>query len=158
VRLGNQTDHQQLVIKFVASYCSDGHQLLARRGLAPDLIYSGFEDPNAEIVGGLRLIVMAYVPSVSLYNVASTKLLRLQKSAYDCIAGAVARLHEHRFVFGDLQSHNILVDESCSMPHSETRDFDWSWQASRIRIPSVTEYRSTVATWRCSRRIDGHGA
>ena len=54
--------HRQVVVKFVQTYNARAHRLLAAEGYAPELLYCSTEDPNADDLGGLIMVVMGYVP------------------------------------------------------------------------------------------------
>lgn len=111
-------DGRTLVVKFPRTYNSEAHLLLAARGLAPSLHYSGPLD------GGIMMVVMDRVcgKSAQLENTG-----RLSEPVTNDLEEALKLLHESDLVFGDLRLPNIIVlDPKNSDGRSAMLvDFDW---------------------------------
>ncbi|KAF8331812.1 hypothetical protein F5887DRAFT_994791 [Amanita rubescens] len=129
--LAKQADGKEVVVKFVLTYNTRAHCLLAGDGLAPGLIYDGTKGPR---YGGLLMVVMDYVKGGTL-----TELLRSSppKSRLDPIIKSVEKaielLHANDLVFGDLRTPNILVDGN----GAKLVDYDWCGVHQVDRYPFI---------------------
>jgi hypothetical protein len=119
----------RVVVKFVASYGKDVHELLAKNGFAPTLRYYGplrGDGPSDDILRptgkappGLRLhsnlmhmVVMDYIHPLS----------EPPPDAHDQVREVLKLLHENGYVFGDLRAPNVLFDANDKVKFI---DFNW---------------------------------
>ncbi|KAF8599125.1 hypothetical protein BDV93DRAFT_609465, partial [Ceratobasidium sp. AG-I] len=124
----------QIVVKFVERYCTEAHHLLADNNLAPQLL-------SDSSFSGIRMIVMEYVPGMDLddyqdLKLSETKIDTLRTVRHD-VTDALAILHEHNLVFGDLRSPNVIVTESPRSPERKGMlvDFDWCGTHEEVTYP-----------------------
>ncbi|KIJ51555.1 hypothetical protein M422DRAFT_776784 [Sphaerobolus stellatus SS14] len=82
-----------LVVKFVTTYNTEAHRLLASHHLAPALLYSGLEDPTTPKYGGRYMIVMHFVEGEAPTGP------RLSEDTFQQVKRAVELLHSRDLVF-----------------------------------------------------------
>lgn len=117
-----------IVVKFVQRYSSDAHRLLYGLGLAPKLLYSGFDKGNTHgNCGSLKMVVMEFVEGQTAYDIAKP----LSVKQFDQVQTAVKTLHTEGFVFGDLRLPNIMLDGDIV----KLIDFDWCEKEETGRYP-----------------------
>lgn len=118
-----------IVVKFAHQYNTDAHRLLASKGLAPKLLYSGFDTGNTHgSCGSLKMVVMEFAEGRTAYDSAP-----LSVKQYEHVQNAVKVLHDEGFVFGDLRLPNIMVDGETV----KLIDFDWCAKEETGRYPAV---------------------
>ncbi|KAG9086361.1 hypothetical protein FS749_003688 [Ceratobasidium sp. UAMH 11750] len=115
---------KKIVIKFVRTYNADAHNLLAKAGLAPLLLYDGTSYPQDQPGPDHAMVVMEFVGGVDL---AKFDGYPLPDSAPRDIDRALKCLHDHDFVFGDLRDPNVMIvtDSSGMVTGAKLVDFDW---------------------------------
>ncbi|KAH9935458.1 uncharacterized protein B0H18DRAFT_1082234 [Fomitopsis serialis] len=125
----------QVVVMFVERYGAAAHELLASRGWAPKLLYYGPVWPGAD---GLpdpdchprRMVVMEYVQGRSKPYIPD--------GAREVVRQAIALLHEHDMVHGDIRPPNILIegdgDDGWGL-RTKIIDFDWAGEAGKVHYP-----------------------
>ncbi|KZP31687.1 hypothetical protein FIBSPDRAFT_813265 [Athelia psychrophila] len=125
------TDKKEfIVVKFTQQYNTDAHRLLATNGLAPNLLYSGFDTGNTHgSCGSLKMVVMEFAEGKTAYD--HDKELSVKQ--YEHVQNAVKILHDEGFVFGDLRLPNIMVDGETA----KLIDFDWCAKEGTGRYPAV---------------------
>lgn len=136
--LAQETEsRRKIVVKFVPTYCSDAHLLLANHEiqLAPKLYYFGkIEHDERYSYGDLRMVVMEYAEEGKTLDVrsldddlsAKVKILLLR---------ALEVLHDQGFVLGDLRPPNILVIRKKDDVGVRLVDFDWAGKVGEVRYP-----------------------
>ncbi|KAF9477785.1 PLP-dependent transferase [Pholiota conissans] len=109
----------KVVVKFIARYGKEAHELLAREGYAPRLPYYGpvSRTPLSGVLPGpaersspglcLRsdltyMVVMDYVEASS----------KIPSDARQQISSALKLLHPKGYIFGDLREQNVLFDSA----------------------------------------------
>jgi hypothetical protein len=131
-----KSSNRKLVIKFVDRYGVEAHELLAKAGMAPRLLYCGLLDGDNDIrdgesraqgrvrcglyIGPLRMVVMDYVE-------AEERPMDAREKAEE----AIKKLHDAGLVFGDLRTPNILF----SGGKISLIDFDWAGKVGEARYP-----------------------
>ncbi|KAK7023037.1 hypothetical protein R3P38DRAFT_3270575 [Favolaschia claudopus] len=119
-----------LVVKFAQTYGSAAHELLAREGLAPQLLYCGPVDPSPDAPSyqNLKMIVMEYIDGETVAAMEGgfpdgfeAQLTRI-----------VSLLHDNGYVYGDLRQPNVMVagDERVKLI-----DFDWAGKEGEATYP-----------------------
>ncbi|CAE6428928.1 unnamed protein product [Rhizoctonia solani] len=113
-----------IVVKFVESYNSDAHRLLAREGLAPALLYDGTAHANDQLGPNHHMIVMEHVNGVDLGHYVGPILPPCVSAN---IEHALSLLHDADIVFGDLRPPNIMLvkDGDGTITGAKLIDFDW---------------------------------
>ncbi|EED84629.1 predicted protein [Postia placenta Mad-698-R] len=112
------TEEDEVIVKFTYIYGKRGHQLLAAKGLAPQLWFC----EQVPDVGGLWVVVMDYVEE------------REQEGGplyVGRLTEAVEELHSEGLVFGDLREPNVIDTDKGLM----LIDFDWCGQEGEARYP-----------------------
>ena len=120
------TEPQLLVVKFVRRYGGRAHDILAKIGLAPKLLYCGTDDDDATDFGGLRMVVMEWIDAYT------ASVLRLSSGAREDVRKAIDELHKHNFAFSDLRGQNIMLTGN----GAKLIDFDWSAEDGIGRYPT----------------------
>lgn len=129
-----QEPPKSIVVKFVQSYNSDAHKLLAEAGLAPELLYDGTAHPEDQPGPDHIMIVMEFINGVDLGRF-------LEYHAPECASADVDKalelLHAQDFVFGDLRNPNIMLvqDSDGTVTGAKLVDFDWCGRHSEGRYP-----------------------
>ncbi|CUA78453.1 Sorting nexin-25 [Homo sapiens] [Rhizoctonia solani] len=129
-------DSKRIIVKFVQNYNAHAHELLAEKGLAPQLLYDGTKYPEEQPGPEHTMIVMEFIQGEN-YELFS-KHSRLPRSAFDDIKAAVDLLHSHDYVFGDLRPPNVMVlQDSNGKPTGKAMliDFDWCGKHGEGRYP-----------------------
>lgn len=132
---------RELVVKFVDRYGVEAHELLAKEGMAPRLLYCGLLDGENDVrdgvsrakgkiecglyVGPLRMIVMDRIKH-------SSERKAWPEDARKQVTRAVDMLHKEEFVFGDLREPNILFSDGKVF----FIDFDWAGKVGEAFYPS----------------------
>ncbi len=127
-----KVDDRHVVVKFVSTYSIRAHNLLAEKGLAPEIIYDGTNKPRH---GDLFMIVMEYVKGKTLtqFLQSSPSQERLD-AVLTLVTTAIELLHAEGLVFGDLRTPNILVGED---GHVKIIDFDWAGVDGEHQYPFI---------------------
>ena len=112
---------QQVVVKFAITYNRDAHNLLASEDLAPKLLHAD-ENPT---YAGRSMIVMDFIEGTHPFN-------GLPKDASNDVERAMSLLHKEGFVFGNLQTSNIMITRD---GRAKIIDFDWCAKANEGRYP-----------------------
>jgi hypothetical protein len=121
-----QLDDRLVVVKFLSTYYTQAHRLLAERRPAPLLHYAGTEDAVGLTYGGRYMVVMDFVDVKPPVDSFAERQLKGVKEAIEL-------LHSHDLVFGDLRAPNILVKDDSVM----FVDFDWCGKAEEARYPAT---------------------
>jgi serine/threonine protein kinase len=125
---------QDIVVKFVDRYGERAHSILADEGLAPKLFYYGSlhlsdEQPSYR---SLSMVVMEYIDGKTLaqvkeeMNVQTTEKVRLE------LRRALALLHDHGLVFGDLRPPNVMITKAHEV---KLIDFNWAGVEGQAKYP-----------------------
>uniref|UniRef100_T1JIG0 Protein kinase domain-containing protein n=1 Tax=Strigamia maritima TaxID=126957 RepID=T1JIG0_STRMM len=109
-----------VVIKFTKTYNKAAHDLLADEGLAPRVRY--YKDNKT-----FHTVVYDFVNGVTFEEEQAKKIQEKLKEA-------IAHLHRHDFVFGDLRGPNVLVDKNEEI---KLIDFDWCGKVNEATYPNV---------------------
>jgi serine/threonine protein kinase len=134
---------QKLVIKFVDWYGAEAHELLARNGLAPRLLYCGLLDGTQDFritdghpqgsakvcglhVGPMRMVVMDFIEGKTV-----EKMSPVPSDAREKTLKAIKKLHDAQLVFGDLRAPNVMISEGKVF----LIDFDWAGRVGQARYP-----------------------
>ncbi|KAI0293179.1 hypothetical protein B0F90DRAFT_1643375, partial [Multifurca ochricompacta] len=112
------------VVKFVSRYNAKAHRILAAHQLAPTLYHTGTEDVDTSKYGGLHMVIMDFIEGKHPDGTLSSDQYQKVKKAIDL-------LHGHGFVFGDLQTPNILINGENVI----LIDFDWGGKAGGSQYP-----------------------
>ncbi|TBU52857.1 hypothetical protein BD310DRAFT_888780 [Dichomitus squalens] len=127
------TDNVEVVVKFTERYHQEAHRILAAEHLAPAL------HACVPVCGDLFMVVMDRVHGEMAWEAANRQEL-LPYRIYQDIKRAIALLHSHDLVFGDLRTPNIMVVPGGSGPDDGHRgmlvDFDWVGTHDRGRYPA----------------------
>ncbi|KAF8601301.1 hypothetical protein BDV93DRAFT_475718 [Ceratobasidium sp. AG-I] len=130
------SDNTEVVVKFVQTYCTRAHRLLANAGLAPKLL---FDSEKLLPTAGDRMIVMEYVPNTDLYDylgLPSTKPGSAELEAIrEDVEKAVDMLHKENLVFGDLRAPNVIVVKRGDKTGGMLVDFDWCGTVGDAKYP-----------------------
>ncbi|CAE6446468.1 unnamed protein product [Rhizoctonia solani] len=132
-------ENRDIVVKFVERYNAEAHELLARQGLAPELLFDGGD----VLYGCYRMVVMEFCYGMTYLEYdrrrpdgmsqAGSELLSIRQT----IKGALKLLHEANFVFGDLRKPNILiVEDEKGTIGAKLIDFDWCGPVGEGRYPA----------------------
>ncbi|EJF58043.1 hypothetical protein DICSQDRAFT_139665 [Dichomitus squalens LYAD-421 SS1] len=126
-------DSVEVVVKFTERYHPDAHKLLAAGHLAPAL------HACVPVYGDLFMVVMDRVHGTIAWEPATRNEL-LPHRIYEDVRRAIALLHSHDLVFGDLRTPNIMVVPGGSGPDDGPQgmliDFDWVGTHGRSRYPA----------------------
>ncbi|TBU26575.1 hypothetical protein BD311DRAFT_762389 [Dichomitus squalens] len=127
------TDSVEVVVKFTERYHPEAHRILAAEHLAPALHVC------VPVCGDLFMVVMERVHGEMAWEAADRQEL-LPYRIYEDIKRAIALLHSHDLVFGDLRTPNIMVVPGGSGlddgPRGMLVDFDWVGTHGRGRYPA----------------------
>ncbi|KAG6914878.1 hypothetical protein DXG01_014771 [Tephrocybe rancida] len=115
---------KQVVVKFVSTYHTQSHRILAEHQLAPKLLYAGTDKPKGQMYGGRYMIVMDFVEGQQAVDY-------LSDPHFEQVKQAIQLLHMQDLVFGDLRPPNILTTNGRAM----IVDFDWCGKAGEARYP-----------------------
>ncbi|TBU27934.1 hypothetical protein BD311DRAFT_807273 [Dichomitus squalens] len=130
---GAPADSVEVVVKFTERYHPDAHKLLAAEHLAPAL------HACVPVYGDLFMVVMDRVHGTIAWEPATRNEL-LPHRIYEDVRRAIALLHSHDLVFGDLRTPNIMVVPGGSGPDDGPRgmliDFDWVGTHGSSRYPA----------------------
>jgi serine/threonine protein kinase len=133
---------REVVVKFVQRYNAKAHRLLAAERLAPGLLYCSKEDDNFPELGGLIMVVMAYIDGKTAHDrFGSNPLPRL---ILNQVQKAIDILHNNNLVFADLRPPNIMVT------HNEQAmlvDFDWCGVHGEDTYPVTLNDDSGSINW-----------
>ncbi|KAG9218575.1 hypothetical protein CCMSSC00406_0001311 [Pleurotus cornucopiae] len=121
-----QSDHTQIkcAVKFTACYCQEAHQMMEEAGLAPKLLYCNFEPTVSKFC-----VITQYIEEPLDPKMCTQPL----KEGIEKLKNTLKKLHAQSYVFGDLRSANIILDET-SCP--KLIDFDWSGKEGTVFYPS----------------------
>ena len=130
-----------VMVKFVQWYRKEVHEILAQENMASKLFYHGpigvgKGDPS---YGALHMVIMEYIIDTILHRVEAS-LLHMK----DQIKMALKHLYNCGFVFGDLQSPNIIViDQGKDV---KLINFDWASNMGRVNIQLCCHLHSSGQT------------
>ncbi|KAI0822206.1 hypothetical protein BC628DRAFT_1328110 [Trametes gibbosa] len=124
---------RQLIVKYAHSYSVKGHKLLADNSLAPKLYFC---EKVASV--GMYVVVMDHISDAM--DAADRPLSLLQR---ELLRKAVALLHEHDLVFGDLREPNIMVGKDGK--RLMLIDFDWCGEEGKVRYPEDINMDESIA-------------
>ena len=136
-----KSSDRNLVIKFVDRYGVEVHQLLADEKMAPQLLYCGPLDGMNDVrvdwsrtegstkigglyVGSMRMVVMEYIKRDTVEPL-------WPGDACKKVEEAIKKLHDAKFVFGDLRAPNVIF----SGGNVFLVDFDWAGKEGEARYP-----------------------
>lgn len=125
-----------VVVKFTSSYSKDAHEVLAAKGLAPNLYC-------VEDVAGVKMVVMEYLSDTRAWNDAADRTNDMVASQLDEV---LRLLEKENLVHGDLRKPNILVKDTDAGPKVFIVDFDWAGQADVATYPKYKALNPNV-TW-----------
>ncbi|KAH9066510.1 kinase-like domain-containing protein [Lactarius vividus] len=111
---------QKIVVKFVQTYNTEAHRLLASANRAPQLLYCSADDPNPPELGGLIMVVMEYSDGITVHQRYGND--QLPQLIFEQVEEGLEILHANNIVFGDLRPPNILITKD---NHVLLIDFDW---------------------------------
>ncbi|RDX49331.1 hypothetical protein OH76DRAFT_1483274 [Lentinus brumalis] len=145
---------RQLVVKFVENYGVDAHNLLAKEGLAPQLLYHGniwLEGPEAQGCGSRQMVVMEYIEGVTAFAMLKAdERHALPDGVRVAVKRAVKLLHDHNLVHGDVRLGNVVVAKPTGAEDDDVGkrvrivDFDWAGEEGIARYPL---YLSKTISW-----------
>ncbi|CUA77656.1 hypothetical protein RSOLAG22IIIB_12743 [Rhizoctonia solani] len=143
--LRNIEPSTRVVIKFVESYNSEAHGLLAKEGLAPKLLYDGTAHQSRRLGPDHYMIVMEYVNGVDL---GRSDDLTLPMCVGQDVERALSILHDADIVFGDLRSPNVMLVKGADdkITGAKLIDFDWCAKHLEGRYPLDLNVNDNV-TW-----------
>lgn len=118
-----------VVVKFTQTYCPEAHELLAAKGMAPELLYCGSVDhsPDAPSYQPLKMIVMEYIDGKTAAQLQNN----LPEDFAAQLSEIVSVLHTGGYVFGDLRLPNIMVAKK----QVKLIDFDWAGKEGLAKYP-----------------------
>ncbi|CAK5281684.1 unnamed protein product [Mycena citricolor] len=121
---------RSVVVKFAQTYCPEAHELLAEKGLAPQLLYCGPVDPSQDAPSyqPLKMIVMEYIDGKTVAQ------LQGRVPPEDCqqqLTHMLSLLHNDGYVFGDLRWPNVMVVGK----DVKLIDFDWAGKEGDATYP-----------------------
>jgi serine/threonine protein kinase len=118
-----------VVVKFTETYCPEAHELLAAKGMAPELLYCGSVDhsPDAPSYQSLKMIVMEYIDGKTAAQLQNN----LPEDFAAQLSQIVSVLHTGGYVFGDLRLPNIMVEKK----QVKLIDFDWAGKVGLAKYP-----------------------
>ncbi|KAJ7813536.1 hypothetical protein B0H14DRAFT_2604851 [Mycena olivaceomarginata] len=114
--------HADIVVKFARSYGETVHQLLARKSLAPELLYCGPVDPTTSY-SGVKMVVMGFVAGKTLGWLRINQQT-LSSHLGDELVSILDVIHQDGFVYGDLREPNIMLTDDARKV--QLVDFDWA--------------------------------
>ncbi|CAE7056366.1 unnamed protein product [Rhizoctonia solani] len=125
----------RIVVKFVTRYNSDAHRLLAKEGLAPELLYDGTADPTNQPGPEYSMIIMEYISGGDLGNNTNPITPGFGRD----VERAIKLLHSQDLVFGDLRAPNIIPvrDATKRVTWAKLIDFDWCGEHQKGRYPPI---------------------
>ena len=134
---------QLAVVKFVARYGADAHQILAEAGMAPKLLFCGSIDGKEDVrstchesakdvfglhLGQPQMVVMDYVDGT---HGEYLKAVDWPKDARAQVKAMIDKLHELDYVFGDLRPPNVVFSGGKAF----LVDFDWAGKCGEVFYP-----------------------
>jgi len=150
--LAQLDDETKVVVKFVQTYSSVGHKLLAAEELAPRLLYCGVGDPSARFFGQMKMVVMEYIEGLTAYD--AMKKGKLGLGVYESVERGLELLHGKDLVFGDLRTANIIIKQSKDGQDLVALvDFDWCSIEGQGRYPPNLNQSAT--SWHAE--VEGNG-
>lgn len=139
---------QMAVVKFVARYGAEAHQLLAEVGVAPRLLFCGSTDGRDDVrnapresagdtfglhLDQLQMVVMGYIDGI---NMGECEADDGPKDIHTQVKEMVDKLHESGYVFGDFRPPNVIYSNGKAF----LIDFDWAGKCGEtFYAPSVGE-------------------
>lgn len=134
-----------IVVKFVQQYNAAAHRLLAERGLAPPLLYSGTDDGQTHgNIGGLKMVVMKFIEGKTAYEAYNDSHV-LPESIFQQVENSIGALHEAGLVFGDLRPPNIMIEGDSQK--ALLIDFDWCGDENKGRYSPAHNDMSGAIEW-----------
>ncbi|KAJ6468738.1 hypothetical protein C8R45DRAFT_1017459 [Mycena sanguinolenta] len=120
---------RSIVVKFAQTYCPEAHELLAQKGLAPQLLYCGpvVHSDDAPSYQLLKMIVMEYIDGRTVAQLEG----KLPDDFAEQVTKIVSILHNDGYVFGDLRWPNVMVVGK----EIKLIDFDWAGKQGRASYP-----------------------
>ncbi|KAG9318999.1 hypothetical protein JVU11DRAFT_1119 [Chiua virens] len=129
IGVGNE-DNRRLCIKFVRSYSTKAHDILAEKEGAPMLW--GFE----KIAGGWFMAVMDMLDGYQPLHDAAKPI---PSTACDNILTTVGLLHKKGYVHGDIRDTNIMISNDGD--YIKLIDFDWAGKDGEARYPACVNFK-----------------
>ena len=132
-----------MIVKFTRTYSAEAHRCMYDyQQAAPRLI--AYE----ALPGGWFMVVMEDLREADGWCHV-TQSQRLSSGECELLKDAVAHLHRHGFVHGDLRPGNVLVRDGSSQPlNGPPRvcviDFDWAGPLSAQRYPSFMNHAEVI--------------
>ncbi|KAJ6494397.1 hypothetical protein C8R45DRAFT_824657 [Mycena sanguinolenta] len=120
---------RSVVVKFAQTYCPEAHELLAQKGLAPQLLYCGPVDHSngAPSYRLLKMIVMQYIDGKTVAQLQGN----VPENFPEQLTSLVSLLHDGGYVFGDLRWPNVMVAGN----EVKLIDFDWVGKEGHAKYP-----------------------
>jgi tRNA A-37 threonylcarbamoyl transferase component Bud32 len=120
--------NDDVMVKFTRRYCTDLHQICAKRGHAPKLLGYG------TVPGGWHVVVMEFVDHDINGRLAHYARVHLDRWEKD-LTSLVEEFHGEGLVHGDLRDVNLIV------PRGEPEriilvDYDWGGKHGDVSFPS----------------------
>ncbi|KAK7001847.1 hypothetical protein R3P38DRAFT_3045071 [Favolaschia claudopus] len=118
-----------IVVKFAHAYGSATHELLAREGLAPQLLYCGPVDPSPDAPSyqDLKMIVMEYIDGTTVAAMQGG----FPDDFEEQLTRIVSLVHHNGYVYGDLRQPNVMV----AGDEVKLIDFDWAGKEGEATYP-----------------------
>ncbi|CAE6486567.1 unnamed protein product [Rhizoctonia solani] len=144
-KLRNIEPPTRVVVKFVKSYNSRAHKLLAAADLAPKLLYDGTAHESRRLGPDHYMIVMEHINGIDLKQCDD---LTLPLHVSENVERALSILHDADIVFGDLRSPNVMLvkDLNGTITGAKLIDFDWCAKHMEGRYPLDLNVNGNV-TW-----------
>lgn len=125
MKASDVTQEYQVVVKFHYRYGAEGHKLLAKARLAPELYFASVVGPESN-GPDMWAVVMEYIEGE---KADFEKASRVQKNK---LREAVEILHGAGFVHGNLQESNIVV---CEQDKLYLVDFNRCGEENKAKYP-----------------------
>ena len=127
-----QEDDRDLCIKFVRTYGTNSHTLLAEHDFAPQLL------ATEAMPGDWLMVVTEWSKGTSMTMRKSEDNSEVVKK----VTEAIRTLHEGGLVHGDVRDVNIIVEEESDYLRVHLLDFDWAGKESEAKYPLFLNNRS----------------
>ncbi|KAF8808662.1 hypothetical protein BYT27DRAFT_7188628 [Phlegmacium glaucopus] len=127
-RIKGSVDENEIVIKFVQRYSPEVHEILAKAGLAPALLFYGPVDSNVDY-GNWKMVVMEYLEGKPSYEGDRHRDPDVSKKVLE----SIKVVHSEGYVLGDVRPPNVMIglDDEVKLI-----DFDWAGKGGVVRYPA----------------------
>ena len=146
----DKKDLGTLCVKFTRRYSEDARRFLAQLGYAPRL------RAVMRLPGGWIMVVMDYSEYAHLCDPTLLISDELRHTIMAKVSEIVQKLHDARFVHGDIRSLNLLVDRRTLTSKDGIKihfiDFDWAGRQGEAVYPMRV---NNVTVWRPEGASDG---